>query len=148
MEVAAPIVAVLALICAIWAVRRSAALGQQLEASISAQSRLRAELAELRAGHEQQLVVARREALRSSGDLKFDPGMTIAEAMAIHPGVADVLASFQLGSCPNCAVSDVDTIAGACQSYGVEQATLMKSLSRLLELDAGQDKLRGVPPTR
>ena len=59
--------------------------------------------------------------------------MTIAEAMQMHPRVAEVLASFHLGGCSQCAVSDVDTIEGACQTYGIDQAALMQALNGLIE---------------
>jgi hybrid cluster-associated redox disulfide protein len=69
---------------------------------------------------------------RKAGETLFTPTMTIKEAMAVHPRVDEVLASFHLGSCSNCAVSDVDTIEGACQSYGIDQAGLMAALNRLV----------------
>jgi hybrid cluster-associated redox disulfide protein len=59
--------------------------------------------------------------------------MTIAEALAFHPRVGEVLASFNLGSCSSCAISDVDTIEGACQTYGIDLAALMAALTRLIE---------------
>ena len=59
--------------------------------------------------------------------------MTIAEALEIHPKVTEILASFHLGGCSHCAVSDVDTIEGACQTYGIDQKALMSALSQLVD---------------
>jgi hypothetical protein len=50
----------------------------------------------------------------------------------MHPRVAEVLASFHLGGCSQCAVSDVDTIGGACQTYGIDEAALMQALQSLI----------------
>jgi len=48
-----------------------------------------------------------------------------------------VLASFHLGGCSHCAVSDVDTIEGACQSYGIDQRALMTALNQLIDSKSG-----------
>ncbi len=74
---------------------------------------------------------------RQAGELKFSPEMTIAEAMEVHPQVVQVLASFHLGGCSHCAVSDVDTIEGACQSYGIDQSALMTALNQLIDPKSG-----------
>ena len=58
--------------------------------------------------------------------------MTIAEALAVHPKVTEVLANFHLGGCSHCAVSDVDTIEGACQTYGLDEKALMAALTGLI----------------
>jgi hybrid cluster-associated redox disulfide protein len=68
---------------------------------------------------------------RQAGETLFSPRMTIADAMAVHPKVSEVLASFHLGGCSHCAVSDVDTIEGACQTYGIDQKALMNALNGL-----------------
>jgi hypothetical protein len=49
------------------------------------------------------------------------------------------LADFHLGGCSNCAVSDVDTLEGACRSYGIDLESLMLALNRLLIQPARKD---------
>jgi hybrid cluster-associated redox disulfide protein len=70
--------------------------------------------------------------------------MTIAQALDVHPRVQDVLASFHLGGCSHCAVSDVDTIEGACQTYGIDQAALMGALNGLISGGSGGAASAGV----
>jgi hybrid cluster-associated redox disulfide protein len=132
MATAALIVAALALVVAYLAVRRAAALNQRLGSVDSSLISLRAEMTEVRSRLEAQLLELRLDLRRQAGDLKFEPAMTIAEALQVHPRVAEVLAEFQLGGCSNCAVSDVDTIQGACQTYGIDQNALMRALNALL----------------
>ena len=79
----------------------------------------------------------RLQARRQAGQAIFDPRMTISEAMDVHPKVGEVLASFHLGGCSHCAVSDVDTIEGACQTYGIDQPALMNALNGLISGGSG-----------
>ena len=132
MATAALIVAALALIVAYLAVRRAAALDQRLGSVDSSLIGLRAEMTDVKDKLEAQILDLRFDLRRQAGDLRFEPAMTIAEALQVHPRVAEVLAEFRLGGCSNCAVSDVDTIQGACQTYGIDQNALMRALNALL----------------
>jgi hypothetical protein len=69
------------------------------------------------------------------GTLKFTPDVRIDELSAIHPAATDVLASFHIGGCSDCAVDDSDTLAGAAREKGVELETLLTALNGLLEPD-------------
>lgn len=137
MDVAALILAVLALLGAFFATRRVAGLQERLERTTSELHELRSAtngtLEELHG----KLNDLRLQARRQAGQAIFDPRMTIAEAMSVHPRVVDVLASFHLGGCSHCAVSDVDTIEGACQTYGIDQAALMAALNGLVSGGSG-----------
>lgn len=137
MDVAALILAALALLGAFLATRRAAGLQERLE-------RTTAELHELRSATNRTLEELQGklndlhlQARHQAGQPIFDPRMTIAEAMSVHPKVVDVLANFHLGGCSQCAVSDVDTIEGACQSYGIDQAALMNALNGLVSGGSG-----------
>ena len=137
MEIAALIVAVLALVGALVAAFRAAAVQERLE-------RTNGELRELRGATSHRLEELesavndlRLQARREAGQPIFDSRMTIAAAMDVHPRVAEVLADFHLGGCSHCAVSDVDTIEGACQTYGVDQAALMNALNGLVSGGSG-----------
>ncbi|PKO21826.1 MAG: hypothetical protein CVU38_12610 [Chloroflexi bacterium HGW-Chloroflexi-1] len=133
MATAALILAIISLLIAYLAVRRTGALDERLSRANSSLQELRADLSETREKLDARLVDLRVELRRQAGQLKFDPRMTIAEALTVHPRVAEVLASFHLGGCSECAISDVDTLAGACQSYGIDQNALMTALAELVE---------------
>ncbi len=131
MESAALIIAALSLIIAYLALRRADATEKRLSEANGKLVELRSQLTDADGKMRQELIELRLAMRRQAGELSFAPDMTIAEAMAVHPKVAEVLASFQLGGCSHCAVSDVDTIQGACQTYGIDQKALMNALSDL-----------------
>jgi hybrid cluster-associated redox disulfide protein len=137
MNLAALIVAAVALAMAYLAVRRSGALEQQLARVSRSLDGLRLDLREEQEKSEGRLLELRMEMRRRAGELSFSPNMTIKEAMEVHPRVGEVLASFHLGGCSQCAVSDVDTIEGACRTYGIDQPTLMGALSHLIDASSG-----------
>ncbi len=132
MDTVAFVVAIVALVVAFLAWQRVTARDRQLARAQEDLRAARAELVETRASMQTKLEQWNRESRRQAGQLKFTPSMTIAEALQIHPRVAEVLAKFQLGGCSDCAVSDVDTLEGACRSYGIDQEALMAALARVL----------------
>jgi hybrid cluster-associated redox disulfide protein len=66
----------------------------------------------------------------------FNLDMTIAEAMAVHPRVPEVLAAFHLGGCAHCHINRVETLGQVCEGYGVEPEMLLEVLEGLMEPDA------------
>ncbi len=136
--------AVVALVVAYLAVRRAGALDERLSRVSDNVMALRSGLNETREQLDAQLADLRWAQRRQAGELKFEPTMTIAEALQMHPRVAEVLASYRLGGCSQCAVSDVDTIEGACQTYGVDQGALMQALQGLIESGGGGSARPGV----
>jgi hybrid cluster-associated redox disulfide protein len=139
MAAAALIVAVIALVLAIIGWSRANAVTGDLARTREDLHQARMDLASLRDALQAKIDDLGREARRSAGQLKFVPTMTIADAMQVDPGVAQVLADFHLGGCSNCAVSDVDTLEGACRSYGIDLESLMVALNRLLSQPARMD---------
>ncbi len=133
MDIAALIVAVGALVIAYLAYSRAQVAGRDLDKALARAGTVEAELKEARAALEARIDEVRREVRRNAGTLRFRPEMTIADAMQMHPGVAAVLAEFQLGGCSNCAVSDVDTLEGACRSYNLDLEALLAALNRLVD---------------
>jgi hybrid cluster-associated redox disulfide protein len=131
MDIIALIAAVLALIVAFFVLRRAGAVAQRMDRMADSVLELRNALNETNDRLNSTLTDLRFEQRRQAGETIFTPKMTIAEAMQVHPKVAEVLASFHLGGCSHCAVSDVDTIEGACQTYGIDQAGLMSALNGL-----------------
>ncbi len=65
----------------------------------------------------------------------FLPEMTVAEAMTVHPRVAEVFAAFHLGGCAHCGISQVETIEQVCMAYGVDVDVLLEVLEGLIEKD-------------
>lgn len=137
MATVALIIAILALLGAFLAFRRAGTLQERLERTTGQVYELKSALAASNEEHEQKLNDLRLELRRQAGEAIFEPKMTIADAMKVHPKVQEVLASFHLGGCSHCAISDVDTIEGACQSYGIEQGALMDALNGLVSGESG-----------
>jgi hybrid cluster-associated redox disulfide protein len=131
MDIIALIAAVLALIVAFFAIRRAGALAERADRAANSVLELRSALNETNDKLDSALTDLRFEQRRQAGETIFTPKMTIADALQVHPKVGEVLAGFHLGGCSSCAVSDVDTIEGACQSYGIDQAALMNALNGL-----------------
>ena len=69
----------------------------------------------------------------------FQLDMTVADAMAVHPRVAEVFAAFHLGGCAHCGVSQVETIEQVCAAYGIDQDALLEVLEGLMEKDPPAD---------
>ncbi len=63
----------------------------------------------------------------------FYPDMPVAEAMAVHPRVAEVFAAFHLGGCAHCGISRFETIEQVCMAYGVETEVLLQVLEDMVE---------------
>jgi hybrid cluster-associated redox disulfide protein len=137
MATAALIIAILALLGAFFAFRRAGTLQERLERMTGQVRELKSALAAANEEQELKLNDLRLELKRQAGEAIFDPKMTIADAMKVHPKVQDVLADFHLGGCSHCAISDVDTIEGACQSYGIDQNALMNALNGLVSGESG-----------
>ena len=91
MEIAALILAVVALGVAYLAVRRAGALDQRLSRLESSLYSLKSDIMDQREALDEQFMELRLEMQRQRGGVQFTPSMTMAEAMAVHPRVNDVL---------------------------------------------------------
>ena len=131
MTTLALVIAALAVIVAFFALRRVGTLAERIDRTAGSIAELRSALNDTNEKLNTQLTDMRLEQRRQAGETIFSPKMTIAEAMQVHPRVSEVLASFHLAGCSHCAVSDVDTIEGACQTYGIDQVALMNALDEL-----------------
>jgi len=131
MPTIALIIAVLAVIVAFFALRRAGTLAERIDRAAGSIAELRSALNATNEKLNAQLTDMHLEQRRQAGETIFTPKMTIAEALQVHPKVGEVLASFHLAGCSHCAVSDVDTIEGACQTYGIDQTALMHALDEL-----------------
>lgn len=63
----------------------------------------------------------------------FHPDMPVAEAMKLHPRVAEVFAAFHLGGCGSCGIAHYESVAQVCAAYGVDLAVLLEVLEGLME---------------
>lgn len=133
MTIAALILALVALLAAFLAMRRINSLQQHLARANSTAFELRGALNEMQEQMGQQLTELRLSLRQQAGEAIFRPDMTIAEALTVHPKATEALASFHLGGCSQCAVSDVDTLEGACQTYGLDEKALMAALNGLID---------------
>jgi hypothetical protein len=50
---------------------------------------------------------------------RFEPGMTVGEALSLQPNARWVFTSFHLGGCSRCAVSTEETLAQVAEGYGL-----------------------------
>lgn len=132
METAALIVAILALAGLFIALRRMSGLQERLDRTAIQLAELRNATNVTQESFENRLNDMNLAARYQAGEKIFDPAMTIADALSVHPRVGEVLSEFHLGGCSQCAVSDVDTIQGACQTYGIDQNALMNALNALV----------------
>lgn len=89
------------------------------------------EIRRLREDHATQLASLRGEVARLSGNVTFEPAMTVREVYAMHPQAQDVLAGFHLGGCSSCAVSLDDRLEQVCHSSGLPVGDVISSLNAL-----------------
>lgn len=62
---------------------------------------------------------------------RFDPDMTVEQALAFHPAAKWVFAAYQLGGCSNCADSSEETLAEVADGYGLPLEKLLNDLNSL-----------------
>ncbi len=83
---------------------------------------------------------------RESEGKHFHPDMTIAEAMGVHPQVAEVFAAFHLGGCGSCGVSEFETVAQVCMGYGVDVDMLLDVLEGLMDEEEAKTSTEAESP--
>lgn len=80
----------------------------------------------------------------------FSPMMTIQDALALHPGVKGVLATFHIGGCSSCSVSAKETLEQASKGHGVDLKAMLKAMNKLMETSPGESELfraeQAMPP--
>lgn len=69
--------------------------------------------------------------LATAAESKFVPGMTVGQALVAHPSARWVLASYHLGGCSSCAVSNEETLAQVADGYGLSLEKLLRDLNSL-----------------
>ena len=74
----------------------------------------------------------RVELKQFSGDLSFQPEMTVREVQMLHPQAQQILAGFHLGGCSSCAVEPDDTLAKICAENKLDLNALIGNLNLLV----------------
>ena len=68
----------------------------------------------------------------ATSDVQFTKEMTVGQAMSLHPNARWVFASYHLGGCTHCAVSNEETLAQVAEGYGISLEKLIGDLNSLL----------------
>lgn len=71
--------------------------------------------------------------MSENATISFNADMTVGEAMNTHPNARWVFASYHLGGCSHCAISNEETIEQVAEGYGVPLDKLLEDLNALLE---------------
>jgi hybrid cluster-associated redox disulfide protein len=67
----------------------------------------------------------------ATAETRFTADMTVGQAMATHPNVRWVFASYHLGGCSHCAISEEETVGQVAEGYGVPLDKLLEDLNSL-----------------
>ena len=59
--------------------------------------------------------------------------MTVGEILKAHPAAGYVFASYHLGGCSHCSISEEETLDQICMGYGIPVDQILGDLNRLLE---------------
>ena len=70
--------------------------------------------------------------MESTEKKEFVKDMTIGDALRMHESAGQVFASFHLGGCSHCSMSEDETLEQVTQGYGIDIELLLKTLNDLL----------------
>ena len=74
----------------------------------------------------------------------FHLDMPVAEAMLLHPRMAEVFAAFRLGGCGSCGIGEVETVRQVCGAYGVDTEMLEEVVNDVLGGEATEEEANAV----
>ena len=63
---------------------------------------------------------------------QFSPEMTVGAALALHPAAKWVFASYHIGGCSHCAMSEEETLEQLAVGYQLPLERLIRDLNSLL----------------
>ncbi|CAN5376226.1 hypothetical protein BH10CHL1_BH10CHL1_15640 [soil metagenome] len=89
----------------------------------------------------------RVELKQVSGDLSFQPEMTVREVQMLHPQAQQILAGFHLGGCSSCAIEPDDTLAKICAENELDLNALIGNLNLLVAGSNGRQQHAAKSPT-
>ena len=67
-----------------------------------------------------------------AAERRFTAEMIVGDALVLHPNARWVFASYHLGGCTHCAVSNEETLAQVAEGYGISLEKLLADLNSLL----------------
>lgn len=139
MEIAALLLSVVALLLTVYMHRRLSRLREDLlythrTTQISLEQ-LEDRILELRSETDKKLASLKTAPSASKGSW-FTPYMTIQDALNLHPGVKEVLASMHIGGCSSCSVSSRETLEQAAAGHGVDLQEMLTKMNDLMEKGA------------
>ncbi len=88
----------------------------------------------------------RVELKQFSGDLSFQPEMTVREVQMAHPQAQQILAGFHLGGCSSCAIEPDDTLAKICAENELDLNALISNLNLLVAGSNGRQQHGAMSP--
>ncbi len=59
--------------------------------------------------------------------------MTVGEILKAHPAAGYVFASYHLGGCSHCSISEEENLEQVCAGYGIPVDQILADLNRLQE---------------
>lgn len=130
------IVAIVALIVAALGWRRSVKLQKAFEQAAKEAESLRSHVTASNNILERKIEDLRNSMQRRSSNgisKRFHADMTVAEVLGHHPEAGAVMASFHLGGCSSCSISEHHILGPAAESYGVNIDSLLAALNNLLD---------------
>ena len=69
---------------------------------------------------------------RRAGELRVTPDMLIADVLAIHPRMSEVLGAMHLGGCSSCSTSKAETIGQGAASYNLDVERILAEVNAFL----------------
>jgi hybrid cluster-associated redox disulfide protein len=62
---------------------------------------------------------------------RFDPQMTVDQALALHPKARWVFAAYHIGGCNGCSMSTEETLKEVAEGYRLQLDSLLNDLNSL-----------------
>jgi hybrid cluster-associated redox disulfide protein len=69
---------------------------------------------------------------RRAGELRVTSDMLIADVLAIHPRMKEVLAAMHLGGCSSCSTSAAETLGEGAASYDLDTERILEEVNKFL----------------
>ena len=107
---------------------------QQVLSSVASLSVARADIAaaDTLIGQLETRWTALRQALDAAlAPVRFTPRTTVAQALALHPGVVDLLATYQLDRCERCPVRHDESLEELARGHDISLDQLLSRLDGL-----------------
>lgn len=76
----------------------------------------------------------------------FTPYMTIQDALNVHPGIKEVLASLHIGGCSSCSVSSRETLEQAAAGHGVDLGEMLRRMNAVMDGETPPKESPAAPP--